>query len=146
MRLQPTTLAEANRFVAAHHRHHRPTQGHKFSVALAEQNEIIGLAIAGRPVSRMLDDGKTIEITRLCTTGHRNAASMLYAAITRAAKALGHQRAITYTLATERGTSLRAAGFTATAQTRAEHWTRPSRPRQATTPATTKIRWERNPQ
>ena len=84
LELVPISLKEANAFVAQHHRHHRPVTGHKFSVAAAVNGaldgEIVGVAIVGRPVSRYLDDGWTLEVNRLCTDGTRNACSFLYAA------------------------------------------------------------------
>ena len=68
MRIVPITLKEANAFVAQHHRHHGLTVGHKFSIGLKDEAEdLIGVAIADRPVSRVLDDGQTLEINRLCT-------------------------------------------------------------------------------
>ena len=111
IRLVPTTLREANAFVKAHHRHHKPVTGHKFSIGCEVEGRLVGVVIAGRPVSRYLDDGLTLEVNRLCTTGEKNACSMLYAAAARAAKAMGYQKIITYTLDTEPGTSLRAAGW-----------------------------------
>ena len=112
IRLVPTTLREANAFVKAHHHHHKPVTGHKFSIGCEVEGRLVGVVIAGRPVSRYLDDGLTLEVNRLCTTGEKNACSMLYAAAARAAKAMGYQKIITYTLDTEPGTSLRAAGWT----------------------------------
>ena len=89
--LTPVTLATANAFVNAHHRHHKATAGHKFSIGCAKDGELVGVAIVGRPVSRYLDDGWTLEVNRLCTTGEKNACSILYAASARAAKAMGYQ-------------------------------------------------------
>lgn len=86
--LTPVTLATANAFVNAHHRHHKATAGHKFSIGCAKDGELVGVAIVGRPVSRYLDDGWTLEVNRLCTTGEKNACSILYAASARAAKAM----------------------------------------------------------
>ena len=88
--LVPVTFREANAFVEQHHRHHGKVVGHKFSIAAAdtETGEIVGVAIVGRPVSRHLDDGWTLEVNRLCTNGRKNACSMLYAAAWRAAPAL----------------------------------------------------------
>ena len=74
---------------------------------------LVGAAIAGRPVSRMLDNGQTIEVTRLVSDGTPNACSCLLGAMRRVARAMGYARIITYTLASESGTSLRAAGWTA---------------------------------
>ena len=95
--LIPISLKEANAFVAAHHRHHKPVTGHKFSIGCAAEGRLVGVAIVGRPVSRYLDNGLTLEVTRLCTTGEKNACSMLYSAAARAAKAIGYRKIITYT-------------------------------------------------
>ena len=91
MKVTPINLDEANAFVATHHRHHKPVVGHKFAIAVSE-DEVKGVAIVGRPVSRHMDDGWTLEVNRLCTDGTRNACSMLYAASWKAAKALGYRR------------------------------------------------------
>ena len=107
----PLTLAQANEFVEKHHRHHRRVQGHKFSIGCESCGELVGVVIAGRPVSRYLDDGFTLEVTRLCTLGGRNVCSFLYAAAARTAKAMGYRKIITYTLDTENGASIRAAGL-----------------------------------
>lgn len=114
--LRPITLADARRYVAEHHRHNLPPQGWLFGVAVEDHERIRGVAVAGRPVARALDDGHTIEITRSCTDGASNANSMLYGALWRAARALGYRRAFTYTLASESGASLRASGWTRDAE------------------------------
>ena len=88
--LTSVSLKEANAFVAAHHRHHKPVTGHKFSIGCAAEGRLVGVAIVGRPVSRYLDNGLTLEVTRLCTTGEKNACSMLYSAAARTAKAIGY--------------------------------------------------------
>lgn len=111
LRTVPIKHAEANDFVRRLHRHNRPTLGAIMCAGVERDGELCGVAIAGRPVARKLDDGRTIEILRVCTDGTRNACSMLYRAICRAAKALGYRSAITYTLPEEGGASLRAAGF-----------------------------------
>ena len=116
MRIIPLTLRQANAFVDNHHRHSRATRGHKFSIGLQHEGELVGVAIAGRPVARALDDGLTIEVNRTCTLGAKNANSMLYGAVWRAAKAMGYERAVTYTQADESGVSLRAAGWTPVAE------------------------------
>lgn len=72
---------------------------------------MVGVATAGRPVARHYDDGRTLEVNRTCTDGTKNANSMLYGAVWRAAKAMGYLRCITYTQADETGASLRAAGW-----------------------------------
>ena len=112
LEIRPITLRAANAYVAQHHRHNQPTNGHKFSVSVWDGDRMCGVAIAGQPIARKLDDGLTIEIRRVCTDGTRNACSILYAACAKAARAMGYRRAITYTLVSEPGTSLKAAGFT----------------------------------
>jgi hypothetical protein len=118
----PLTLAEARRYVAEHHRHNEPPRGHKFSIGLRQDGELVGVVIASRPVARGLDDGTTIEIIRLTTVGERNACSRLYSAACRAAGAMGYRRAVTYTLAEENGASVKASGFTRDGQTSGGEW------------------------
>lgn len=125
----PITLEEANAFVSTHHRHHRPVVGHKFSVAVAAGDDIRGVAIVGRPVARGNDNGLTLEITRCCTDGTRNACSALYAAAWRVARALGYRHLITYTLPDEGGASLRGAGWRLVGARGGGNWNTPSRPR-----------------
>jgi hypothetical protein len=129
LRAVPITLAEANAFVTRHHRHHRRVVGHKFSIGAALGDEVVGVAIVGRPVSRVRDDGLTLEVTRLCTNGSRNACSFLYGAAARAAFALGYRRIGTYIRADEPGTSLAAAGWRLLSETKGRSWNCPSRPR-----------------
>lgn len=108
----PVRLARANEFVERLHRHHRPVPGALFAIGVQDQAEMLrGVAIVGRPVARMLDDGLSAEIVRTCTDGTRNACSMLLAAARKACKAMGYRRVLTYTLPEEGGASLRAAGF-----------------------------------
>ncbi len=142
--LVPVSLAEANGFVLMHHRHHKPVVGSKFQVGVAAGGEIVGIAIAGRPVARGLDDGWTIEVNRSCTDGHPNVNSMLYGAVARAAFALGYRKVITYTLQSESGISLRAAGWRVVAEIRGREWDTPTRPRVDVGGAQleAKLRWE----
>ena len=111
LNIRPITLRDACAFVEAHHRHNKPPRGHKFSVAAHLDDDLVGVAIAGRPVARHFDDGLTLEVNRTCTDGTRNANSLLYGAIWRAAKAMGYKRCITYTQHDECGASLRAVGW-----------------------------------
>lgn len=142
LELCPMTLKEANVFVEQHHRHHGPVVGHKFSIGLSDGNEIVGVAIVCRPVSRHLDDGWTLEVTRLCTDGTRNACSMLYSAAWRAARAMGYKRLVTYILDTENGASLKAAGWRCVGQAGGLRWTGKRRPEVDLYPAQMKIRFE----
>lgn len=142
MTIERLRLDEANAFVAAHHRHHKPVVGHLFSIGAAVGGKLVGVAIVGRPVSRMRDDGATAEVMRLCTDGTRNACSFLYGASARAAFALGFKRIGTYILASEPGTSLTGAGWRLIGQTKGGSWTRTSRPRTDKHPLQAKLLFE----
>lgn len=143
LRLAPCDLDEANEFVARHHRHHPPVVGHKFSLAALSPERVVGVCIVGRPVSRMRDDGTTLEVTRLCTDGTRNACSFLYGAAARAAFALGFLRIGTYTLPDEGGASLRGAGWKLIGERGGGSWSRDDRPRVDKAPTQGKLLWER---
>ena len=112
LEIRPIKLKDANAYVGQHHRHNMPTNGHKWSLAVYDGERLCGVAIAGQPVARNLDDGLTIEIRRVCTDGTFNACSKLYGACARVAKEMGYRRVVTYTLETESGASLRASGYT----------------------------------
>lgn len=139
----PCHLDEAAAFVRRHHRHLTPGPGGKFALAVADESgEVRGVAVVGRPVARMADDGWTLEVTRVATDGCPNACSALYGACWRAAKALGYRRLITYTLDTEPGVSLRAAGWQLVGEVRGRSWNCKSRPRVDKNPTQGKFRWE----
>ena len=142
LRVVPVTFREAAAFVRRHHRHHRPARGCRFTLAVADADAIRGVAVVGRPVSRVLQDGTTLEVTRCCTDGTPNACSMLYGACWRAARALGYRRLVTYTLPQEGGASLRAAGWRLIGQCGGGNWDRTSRPRVDLHPTQPKFRWE----
>jgi hypothetical protein len=153
LQLVPITLTTARRFVAEHHSHNGPPIGWLFGVGVENGHGLAGVAIAGRPVARLLQDGTTVEITRVCTDGTRHACSMLYGAIWRAAVALGYSKAITYTLEREAGTALRATGWTCDGPTEkaGTSWWRASMPsREAVDlfgetqrPLEPKVRWSK---
>ncbi len=142
LEIVPMTLQEANAYVEQHHRHHGPVVGQKYSIGLSDGEKIVGVAIVGRPVSRHLDDGWTLEVNRLCTDGTKNACSMLYAAAWRAARAMGYKRLVTYILESENGASLRAAGWKCVGQAGGLRWTGERRPEVDLYPAQIKIRFE----
>lgn len=154
LEIRPITLKAANAYMAELHRHNVPVAGHKYSVACYEGDRLCGVAIAGRPVARNLDDGRTAEILRVCTDGTRNACSMLYGACSRCAKEMGYKRVVTYTLTSESGSSLKAAGFRNCGEAGGGSWDTPSRPREDTQetlfgrvqkyPQEKKIRWEKH--
>lgn len=142
LQLVPMTRAEAQAYVREHHRHHKPSVGDVFCLGAQSGDKIVGVVVVGRPVARMLNDGHTLEVTRCCTDGTRNACSFLYAAAWRAARDLGWRRLVTYTLPEEGGTSLRAAGWRLIGEAGGGSWSRPSRARVDTAPTQVKLRWE----
>ena len=142
LNLQPVTYPEACTFITKYHRHHLPPQGWKFGIAVNDGERVVGVVTVGRPVARGLDNGYTLEVTRCCTDGTSNAASMLYGAAWRASKALGYRRLVTYTLAEEEGTSVKAAGWTALYETSGGSWSCDSRPRVDKHPTGQKTLWE----
>jgi len=141
LELCPITLTEANEFVAQLHRNHNPVVGHKFSIAVWDGEKVRGVAIVGRPVSRHMDDGWTLEVNRCCTDGAHNACSMLYGASWRVAKGLGYKKLYTYTLQQEGGVSLRAAGWKLIGEAGGGNWNCKSRPRIDTEHQQIKIKW-----
>lgn len=145
LNLQPITYREACRFIEKHHRHNAPPQGCKFCIAVNDGEHVVGVVTVGRPVARRLDDGWTAEVTRCCTDGTKNAASMLYGAAWRAARAMGYRRLVTYTRKWEPGTSLGAAGFDLVGEAGGGNWNKPGRPRVDTNAddRQRKLLWER---
>lgn len=142
LEIVPITFAEANAFVSQHHRHHKPMPGCKFCVAVSDGEKIVGVAMVGRPVARLLDDGWTLEVNRTCTDGTKNANSILYGAAWRAARALGYKKMITYTLPEEGGASLKAANWKCLGECGGGTWNRKDRPRIDAHPLQKKLRWE----
>jgi hypothetical protein len=124
MSVVPITLRKANEVILEWHRHHKPSRGHKFSIGLMKDNNLIGVAICGRPVSRVADNGFTLEVSRLCTDGTKNACSKLYGACARIAKEMGYIKIQTYILEKEIGTTLKASGWIMEAVTAGGQWKR----------------------
>ena len=135
MRIVPLTLREANDFVEKWHRHSARTSndGGKFAIGLEVAGQLVGAAIAGRPVARMLHVPGSIEVLRLCTSpdAPRGAGSKLYSRVRRIWQLMGGTTVHTYTLKHESGSTMRGAGIhEAAAETKPGQWTRPARPRQ----------------
>lgn len=140
--LRPVTFAEAKDFIKAHHRHHGIPQGWLWGHGVEDDaGQLVGVATVGRPVARNLDDGYTCEVTRLCTTGHGNACSALYAAAKRASDAKGFRRILTYILETEDGGSVKAAGWQYLGETSGGSWSCPSRGREDSHPLCKKLKF-----
>jgi hypothetical protein len=111
MKIVPLSIAHANMLVAKWHRHHKPLRVAKFAIGCESDGVLVGAAICFRPASRALDDGRTLEVSRLVTDGTENACSKLYGACAEIAKAMGFSKIQTYILDTEPGTSLRGSGW-----------------------------------
>jgi hypothetical protein len=138
----PVSISEAKAFVNAHHRSRKAPISGKFALGVSDETGCVrGVAMVGRPVSRGLDDGWTLEVQRLCTDGAKNACSMLYSACWRAARALGWRKLITYIESTETGVSLSAAGWQELGRVKGRSWHCKSRPRVDVYPKQEKIRF-----
>jgi hypothetical protein len=143
LEVAPLELKEANALVAALHRHHQPSQGHRFSIGAFDNGRLCGAAIIGRPVARLAGSPRDVlEVVRLVTDGTPNACSILYAAAARAGKALGYKRIQTYILETELGTSLKASGWICEGEAGGGQWKHTDgKPRRTDQPTGMKMRW-----
>jgi hypothetical protein len=144
MRAVPLTLKQANEVVAQLHRHHKPVQGHRYSIGAEHEGRLVGAVIIGRPVARCVPQYEVAEVTRLVTDGTKNACSFLYARAAQAASAMGFTIIQTYVLEEEPGTSLRAAGWTCDGVVRrdGDGWTSRAN-RRTDQPTTPKARWHK---
>ena len=141
----PVSLRQANEFVGRFHRHNKPTRGGKFAIAARHGGVLVGVAIVGRPVARMLDDGLTVEVARVCVLDDapKNTCSFLYGRCWRIWQQMGGKRMITYTLQTEPGSSLRGAGWKVVGEVKPRSWDCPGRPREwQDIYGQSKFRWE----
>ncbi len=126
MRIVPLSLKAANAFVDKHHRHNKHVVTHKVSIGMENEGKLIGVAIGSQPVARLLDNGKTFEIRRVCVLdGYANACSKLMARMKRIAQLMGYEKVITYTLKSESGSSLKAVNARCVAEVKpSQGWTR----------------------
>ena len=142
------SLKEANDFLQREHRHSGTVVGWKFGVGVRDHLSLVGIAVVGRPVSRVLDDGQTLEVTRVCTlTGQvQNVVSQLLGRCARIARDMGYTKLVSYTLADEEeGTSYRAAGWEPVRRSEGGSWDRSERQRsQRPEQEGPKIRWEKS--
>lgn len=143
LELRPCDFQTAKAFVRDNHRHNKPPVGHKYSIACYDGDRLCGVCMVGRPVSRYLDDGLTLEINRCCTDGTKNACTILYGAACRAAKALGYKRIVTYTRETEPGTSLRASNFVCDGKAGGTYWNGQRYQQMVITEDVLKVRWSK---
>lgn len=140
----PLELTEANHLVARWHRHHQPSQGHRFSLGVIDPDGTVhGACIVGRPVARLAGAPRDVlEVVRLVTDGTPNACSILYAAAARAGAAMGYRRIQTYILDDEPGTTLTAAGWSDEGEAGGGQWKHTDgKPRRTDQPTGMKRRW-----
>lgn len=133
MRIIPISLKAANEFLKENHRHNGPVYklNHKVSIGLQKEGVLIGVAVIGRPSARLLDDGETAEVLRVCVKeGFKNGCSKLYGRARRIAQLLGYKKVITYTLERESQSSLKAVGAIVEKKVKPGNWNRPNRKRQ----------------
>lgn len=143
MNVSHVELRDANAFIAELHRHHKPVQGHRFSIGANHGGKLVGVAVVGRPVARLTDQRTVVEVTRLATDGTKNACSFLYAAAARAAFELGYSRIQTFILASEPGTSLVASGWECLGTCGGGTWVRKNRDRRTDQPMELKTKYSK---
>jgi hypothetical protein len=143
LQVRPIIFRDASKYVREYHRHSAPARGCKFAISITDGEKLRGVATCGRPC-RLLQDGVTAEITRVCTDGVRNGCTLLYATCIKILRLMGYRRIVTYTRADETGHTLKLSGFKAVARVRAEQYSRPSRPRRLREPheMVERVRWE----
>ena len=142
LQIVPLSLKRANELVRFWHRHHQPIAKAKFALGVADTGRLCGAAIVSHPVARLLDDGVSLEVSRSVTDGTKNANSALYGAISRAAKAMGYVRVLTYIRQDEPGTSLKAAGWICDdPEIRRRKWNMANRVREDKTEIIERQRW-----
>ena len=132
----------ARDFVEAHHRHHKPPLSWKCGFGVFFREKLVGVAIIGRPSSRILQARGYLEVTRTCTTAW-GANRLLYEFIGDIARQAG-SKICTYTLYTESGKSLWYAGWQKVAcrPAKLSDWQGPGRRRQGHAERPGRIRWE----
>ena len=143
MKIVPIKQKDALEFVRLHHRHLKPPVGTIFQIGLEKDDILIGVILCGRPVARHLDNGFNIEVNRSCVIDNqKNAASKLLGAAARAARELGYDFILTYTMAFESGASLRAVGWKKESEHTSKNGWNNREDRQIDLfPETKKIRW-----
>lgn len=150
LRITPVSFSTARSFVGNHHTHNKPPVGWRFGAGVRNGSTLIGVVMVGRPVARLIDHHTTVEVNRLCIRRDTpsalawNACSMLYGWAAREAKRRRFLRIITYTLQSEAGTTLRAAGWSLDGESRGGRWSCPSRLRPDDGPQGPKRRWARD--
>lgn len=138
---KPLTRDQANAYIVENHRHHGRVSGHRFIVGAEEDGKLVGVAVAGRPRARLIDQYRHVEVSRLCSAGAPNVCSFLYSRAARIARELGFSSIFTAILQSETGTSLLASGWVHAYTTRGGSQDRPSRRREDRSPIEPKQIW-----
>lgn len=139
----PCSKEKAGEFITALHRHHLPLDFGSYSLAVCDPvGRVHGVCIVGRTTTQHIDDGWTLEVRRVCTDGHPNACSALYAASWKFVHALGYRRLISYTLPEEGGASLRAIGWHRVDNVGGNSWAHRNTRGYDIHPVGKKVRWE----
>ena len=143
----PLTLKDANKFVNQYHRHNKDCRGHRFSIGAIYKDELVGVAIIGRPIARKIDQKVIAEVLRNCVKpdAPKGTCSFLYAKAIQAWQVLGGKKIITYTLETEKGSSLKAVSFKDVSKTPVFKygWTNRKNRILPETQKVRKVRWEK---
>jgi hypothetical protein len=142
----PVALKEANKFIDRYHRHNGAVLVARFAVGATCDGELIGVAIVGNPIARLLAKEGVAEVVRLCVIpgAPLGSCSFLYARCWRIWEMMGGRKLITYTLQSESGSSLRGAGWSQEALIEGGGWDRPNRRRvEQAISQEPKIRWSK---
>ena len=128
----PISIKEANEFILNFHRHNNPVKNCRFAIGAGFEGKLVGVAVIGNPVARLMNDGFTMEVLRVCTKedSPKNTCSFLYGRSWRVWQQMGGLRMITYTLQSESGSSLKGSGWTIRGETKpSSGWSRKDRDR-----------------
>jgi hypothetical protein len=143
----PLSIVSAKAWCSRWHSHLPPPLGGLFALAVSTGGRVVCVAVVSRPVARMLDNRRTVEVTRLASDGStRGAASFALRAAAREAVARGYARVVSYTILGEAGACYRAARWRTTHITQPGQWSRGSRPRADAAQPGRKVRWETGPE
>lgn len=142
--VRPVPIRPAKGHVLRTHRRLPRIAGGMWAIGAYDvRDELVGVAVVGRPVARLLDLPGRLQVLRVAVEeGHPNACSMLYGACARAARAMGALDLFTYVHHDESGVSLKAAGWIRDAgfHSKGGEWSRAERKRQ-TIDLFPKVRW-----
>ena len=116
----PISIKEANEFILNFHRHNDPVKNCRFAIGAGFEGKLVGVAIIGNPVARLMNDGFTMEVLRVCAKedSPKNTCSFLYGRSWRVWQQMGGLRMITYTLQSESGSSLKGSGWKIVGETK----------------------------